>query len=143
MTDPTRRGRCLCGAVTYEYEGPVNWSCHCHCESCRRNTGAAFSSFFGVPSEACRFTGETPQVYESSPGVRRHFCGRCGTPIAYEADKFPGEIHFYAGSLEDPSAFAPQFHVHHAERVPWAELADDLPRHAHGAEGSLADGAKT
>ena len=129
------RGRCLCGSVTYEYSGPENWRGHCHCESCRRNTSSPFTTFFGVPNEAYRFTGEKPSVYESSPGVRRLFCGRCGSPMAYDSDRFPEEIHFYAATLEDSSSFEPAFHVHCAEQVPWIELADDLPKHARSSTG--------
>ena len=138
MSQKITRGRCLCGQVTFEYEGPENWSGHCHCESCRRNTSSPFTSFFGVPRTAYRFTGEAPAVYESSPGVRRHFCRRCGTPIAYDADDYPDEIHFYAASLEHPEDFVPQFHVHYAEHLPWVELSDALPRYARGTVDPLA-----
>lgn len=129
----TKRGRCLCGAVTFEYEGPENWRGHCHCESCRRNTASPMTTFMGVPRAAVRFGGETLAVYESSPGVRRSFCGRCGTPMAYETDKLPHEIHFYAANLEHPEDFKPAFHVHYAEHLPWLEVADDLPRYPHGS----------
>lgn len=135
MADATAeitRGRCLCGEVTYEFRGPENWRAHCHCESCRRNTSSPFTTFFGVPRDAFRFTGATPKVFHSSPGVRRLFCANCGSPMAYDADKFPGEIHLYAASLEDSAGFRPQAHVHWAEKVPWVELADDLPKHLHG-----------
>ncbi len=127
----TRRGHCLCGAVTFEYGGPENWRGHCHCESCRRNTASPFTTFLGVPRGAFRFTGAAPAVYRSSPGVRRLFCATCGTPMAYESDRYPDEIHLYAASLEDSRDFAPQFHVHWAERVPWISLDDALPRHEH------------
>lgn len=128
-----KRGRCLCGQVTFEYTGPENWRGHCHCESCRRNCAAPFTTFMGVPKAAYRFTGRAPSVYHSSPGVRRYFCANCGTPMAYETDRLPHETHFYAASLEDSAGFVPQFHVHWAERVPWVTLADDgLPRHEHG-----------
>ena len=99
-----RKGRCLCGAVSYEYQGPENWVGHCHCESCRRNTSSPYTTFVGVPRTAFRFTGIEPAVYNSSPGVRRLFCRRCGAPVAYDADKFPDEIHFYLASLEDASS---------------------------------------
>ncbi|MCP5368543.1 MAG: GFA family protein [Hyphomicrobiales bacterium] len=131
MTDDARRGRCLCGAVTYECTGPDNWRAHCHCESCRRNTSSPVTTFFGVPRENFRFTGAAPAVYESSPGVRRLFCARCGTPMAYEADRVADEIHLYAASLENPEDFEPEFHVHVAEKLPWIDLADDLPRYPH------------
>ena len=123
-----RTGRCLCGAVSWAYAGPENWRGHCHCASCRRNTASPITTFMGVPRAAFRFTGAEPATYHSSPGVRRRFCPRCGTPVAYEADRYPHEIHLYAAALDDAADFAPQFHVHHAERLPWLLLADDLPR---------------
>jgi len=130
-----RKGRCLCGAVTYEYEGPENWVGHCHCESCRRNTSSAFTTFMGVPNAAYRFTGVKPSVYQSSPGVRRLFCPKCGAPVAYDADKHADEIHFYLASLEDASGLEPTFHVFAGEKVPWVKLGDDLPKYVTGTSG--------
>jgi hypothetical protein len=132
-----RRGRCLCGAVRYEYQGPENWVGHCHCESCRRNTSSPFTTFMGVPRTAFRFTGVEPAVYHSSPGVRRLHCPDCGAPVAYDADRHPDEIHFYLAALEDASGLTPQFHVFVAEKVPWIDLGDDLPKYAGGTGGPL------
>ena len=128
----TKGGRCLCGDVTYEYSGPENWRAYCHCESCRRNTSSPVTAFFGVPKTACRFTGKEPSVYDSSPGVRRLFCGRCGSPMAYESDRFPDEIHLYAASLDRPEDYVPQGHVYCAEQLPWFDVRDSLPRHPAG-----------
>lgn len=123
------KGRCLCGKVSFDYQGPELWCGHCHCESCRRNCSAPFTTFVGVAEHAARFTGAAPAIYASSPGVERFFCGKCGTPVAYRSVRFPGEIHFYAASFDDPTAMTPQFHVYWAERLPWIEIADGLPRH--------------
>jgi hypothetical protein len=127
----TTRGRCLCGEVAYEFDGAENWRAYCHCESCRRNTSSPVTAFFGVPRSAFRFTGSAPAVYASSPGVRRLFCGRCGSPMAYETDRRPDEIDLYAVSLEDPERYRPEAHVHVAERLSWFDVRDDLPRHPH------------
>jgi hypothetical protein len=128
-----KKGHCLCGQVTYEYRGPEIWSGHCHCESCRRATSSPFTTFVGVPRQACRFMGSEPSVYHSSSGVRRLFCSNCGTPIAYESDRWPDETHFYAASLDDPRDLAPQFHVHVSEKLPWIKLDDGLPQYPHNA----------
>src|SRR3546814_7486756 len=101
----TTRGRCLCGEVTYEFDGAENWRAYCHCESCRRNTSSPVTAFFGVSRSAFRFTGKAPAVYASSPGVRRLFCGRCGSPMAYETDRRPQEIDLYALNLEHPEDY--------------------------------------
>ena len=126
---PTNKGHCLCGQVSFEYSGPMTWRAHCHCESCRRNTSSPITTWFGVPKAAFAFTGDAPKTYRSSPGARRMFCGTCGTPMAYEHDRYPGEIHLYAASLEDPQDFAPDRHVHFAERLRWLHVDDDLPKH--------------
>jgi hypothetical protein len=127
------RGRCLCGEISFEYSGPENWRGHCHCESCRRNTSSPFTTWFGVAKQSFRFTGKEPKLYRSSPGARRLFCSNCGTPMAFEHNKCPDEIHLYAASLEKPENFSPEFHTHCSEQLPWVELADILPRYDHGA----------
>jgi N-acetylglutamate synthase-like GNAT family acetyltransferase len=122
-------GHCLCGKVRYAFSGAPNWQGHCHCESCRRATGSGMASFLGVSDGAWRWTGGTPACFASSPGVRRHFCPHCGTPMAYASDRWPGEIHFHAGTLDDPAAFQPTAHDMAHERLPWVMLNDGLPRH--------------
>lgn len=126
------RGHCLCGDVTYEFEGDANWRGYCHCESCRRSTSSPVTAFFGVNRSVFRFTGSPPAVYPSSPGVRRLFCRRCGSPMAYETDRRPDEIDLHAATLDDPETYRPEAHVHVAERLSWFDLHDTLPRHPHG-----------
>ncbi|QYX55803.1 GFA family protein [Roseovarius sp. SCSIO 43702] len=121
-------GHCLCGSVTYSFEGQPGWTGYCHCESCRRNCSAPVTAFLTVAASGFRWTGATPERYASSKGVRRSFCAACGTPMAFEADHYPGEVHLYMASLSDPAAFHPAEHVHHEERLPWFDVADDLPR---------------
>ncbi|MEM7268665.1 MAG: GFA family protein [Pseudomonadota bacterium] len=123
-----KKGHCLCRAVRFEYTGPENWRAQCHCESCRRQTASAYTTFMGVPNGAWKWTGVEPATYVSSEGVRRRFCPTCGAPVAFEADRFPDEIHFYAALLEDSGDFEPQFHVHWEERLPWAPAHDELEK---------------
>lgn len=120
-------GHCLCGAVSFVCEGAPNWQGHCHCESCRRNCSAPFTSFFGISHGKWRWSGIVPALYVSSPGTKRHFCPLCGTPMAYENIRWPDENHFYAASLSDPTVFNPTHHSHWQERLPWLHLNDGLP----------------
>lgn len=123
-----KTGRCLCGAITFAYDGAENWMGHCHCETCRRNTSSPFTSFLGVPNGHWRWTGETPKTYKSSSGVIRSFCGTCGTPMAYQADWCDHEIHFYAAALDDQAHYKPTAHFHSDEQVAWITLGDTLKR---------------
>ncbi|MEM9371394.1 MAG: GFA family protein [Pseudomonadota bacterium] len=123
-------GHCFCGGVTFAFTGAPRWQAHCHCESCRRATAAPMTSFLGVKDGHWRWTGDTPRLFESSSGVRRYFCGRCGSQMAYEADRFPGEIHFYAATLDRPDDYVPTFHVFAGEGVSWLKIDDDLRRYS-------------
>lgn len=122
------RGRCLCGAVRFELSGPPNWVGHCHCDSCRRATGAPVATFIGHPDGHWRWTGQAPARYLSSPGVTREFCPVCGSAVTYRSAQIPGETHFYAALLEDPSAVTPTVHWHYDEHLPWPHITDDLDK---------------
>jgi len=126
-------GHCLCRAVEFSVSGAPSEIVHCHCESCRRATSSPMTTFLIVQKSGFQYTRGAPRVYESSAGVRRSFCGACGSPLAYETDRRPDDIDLYVCSLDDPSAFAPEAHVHVAEQLPWFEILDQLPRHELGS----------
>lgn len=127
MTPPIT-GHCLCGAIRYRADAAPLWQAHCHCESCRRATASGFTSFFGIADGHWEWIGQTPRRFVSSPGVERFFCPTCGSQMAYCAEGFPGEMQFYAATLDEPQAYEPEVHVHWSEHVPWIILADGLPR---------------
>ncbi len=126
--DDTHPGGCLCGALRFEARGKPLWVAHCHCRSCRRNTGSAFATFVGYKREQFRVIEGALQSYASSPGVARSFCGTCGTPLTYGSERWPDEVHVYVSTLDRPEAFEPEAHVHVGERLPWLHLDDGLPR---------------
>ena len=123
-------GHCLCGRVRYRASGQPKFRLYCHCESCRRATGAPVTAYAGYLNENFRFEGEAPSRYQSSPHVTRTFCPHCGTPLTYENAEWPGEIHLLVGSVEDPAAahLAPERHVFENERISWVQFGDGLPR---------------
>jgi hypothetical protein len=127
--EPVTTGHCLCKRVRYRATGQPNWRCYCHCESCRRATGAPVTAFASYPVASFAFEG-APARYFSSPGVTRTFCGHCGTPLTYETEDLPGEIHLLVGSAEQPAAahLAPQYHVFEKERISWVDIGDRLPK---------------
>jgi hypothetical protein len=114
-------GHCLCGAVRFGYDpAGLRWTGFCHCESCRRATAAPVTAILAVRDSAWRWMGEAPKLFRSSEGVRRYFCGTCGTPIAYASAHQPGETRFYAATLDDPADFLPETVLHGDEALPWA-----------------------
>lgn len=123
------KGQCLCGAVKFEAEGKPMWVAHCHCHSCRRNTGCAVTTFVGLKQEQFRYVEGSPKSFTSSPGVSRSFCSDCGTPLAYEGEHCPDEIHIYVSTFDHPEVFAPTVHVFTAEQIPWLHMDDGLKRY--------------
>jgi hypothetical protein len=136
----TTTGRCLCGAIRYAFCGPPEWVVHCHCDSCRRQVSSPIATFVGVLRKNFRFTAGSPKSYVSSPGVARSFCPDCGSPIAYEAERLPDEIHLFHGTLDEPGRLAPTAHVFGEEQVSWFEVDDELPRYAQGRRGKTPIG---
>ncbi len=126
-------GGCLCGAVRYETNGTPKWVAHCHCESCRSNTGCPVTTFVGWQRDNFRYTSGTPQRYVSSPGVYRSFCATCGTPLTYGADRCADEVHVYVATYDRPQDFPATAHVHYAERIPWFDTKDSHNRYRTGS----------
>ncbi len=123
MTD----GRCLCGAVTFDVTGEPLWVAHCHCESCRRQTGSMPATYVGYRAHQVSYPGAPPREFESSPGIFRGFCGTCGSAIHYRPSA-QHEIHHYIGVYDDPARYRAARHVFYEEHVEGYELADNLAR---------------
>jgi hypothetical protein len=129
MTDTSERheGGCLCGAVRYTLRGAPDWSAHCHCRSCRKATGAAFTTWAGVKEENFELIRGQLTVCNTSPGVERGFCGRCGTSLTYVSERWPGQVSVLAPTFDEPDTVTPTVHVYVEHQLPWVKLADGLP----------------
>lgn len=129
MSDGEHLVSCLCGAIGLSAAGAPLWVGLCHCRSCRRATGGVLMAAAGFPRQAVSIERGQMSYYTSSPGVRRGFCGTCGTSLSYENARWPGDIHLMIGAFERPDALQPQFHIFAEDRLPWLKLADGLPQY--------------
>lgn len=132
MTDTSEvhQGGCLCGAVRYTLRGAPSWSAHCHCRSCQKATGAAFTTWVGLKKENFEVTKGQLAVCNTSPGVERGFCARCGTSLTYVAEEgWPGQVSVLAPTLDNPGIASPTAHVYVEHQLPWVKLDDGLPKH--------------
>ena len=137
MAEVWQAGGCLCGAVRYILSAPPKWTALCHCESCRRAASAPVVAWMGFAPEQVVWTGDRSH-YNSSDIATRSFCPTCGSQMSFESSQWPGEIHLYGVSLDDPEAFVPELHCHTAEHLGWLHLADDLPRYPRSADGDAS-----
>ncbi|KAL4924854.1 GFA family protein [Aspergillus undulatus] len=89
MATKTLTGACLCGKITYAIDLPSSEPnpkvTVCHCISCKRYTGSAFSTNIMVPVSALKYTSSTqPTVFmdnsaDSGKPLPRAICANCAT----------------------------------------------------------------
>ncbi len=99
-------GGCLCGAVRYRARGAPRLVDLCYCRWCARAVGASVTGWARYATGDFAFTAGEPVRYESSPGVARTFCGRCGSSLTYH-DPGGELVDVASATLDDPLAFPP------------------------------------
>ena len=134
----TLTGGCMCGAVRYETAGEALNVINCHCRSCRKHTGAPGATLAVYKASQVEFSGEDRKIYDSSPGVGRGFCARCGTPLSWETGLGAlGRVTaLHISGFDTPDALKPRAHSFYTEKISWFDFADQLPRY----EGFVKDG---
>ena len=123
-------GRCFCGAVQYRVIGQPDDAFFCHCESCRRSSGAPVVAWGRVHQNRFEVTQGELSKFASSPEVTRSRCARCGTEVLYQHEDCSPDLDFPLATLRTPGDVAPRYHVRAAEKLPWIEINDALPQHA-------------
>ena len=122
------KGGCHCGAVRYSVEGEVKHSGVCHCETCRRTTGALSTAWVAFASSELSVEGE-PASYFSSEGIERQFCAKCGTSLFYFNEAMmPGVVDVLTVTLDDPQSCPPDAHVNMADAIGWEADLENLPK---------------
>lgn len=129
----TQTGHCLCGAVRYEISGAPAMTGICHCRNCQRQAGSAFSTLAAVARTEFSLTAGEPKRYldedtDSGNPVERFFCGNCGSPIYSAIGAQPDMLFLKTGTLDDTSAFTPQFHAWCVSKQDWVTLEDGIPQ---------------
>lgn len=122
-------GGCHCGAVRYQADGEMLHHAICHCEDCRRASGAPMVGWIAFKSDAVTVTKGEPSVRSSAEHARRHFCGDCGTGLFYLNEQvLPGITDIQSATLDDPEAMPPGAHIQYAEHLGWTDTMDQLPK---------------
>ncbi len=99
------KGRCMCGAVSFDAT-PAEAAYHaCHCEMCRRWTGSAFLGIT-VKGDRLKFEGaEHIRTIQSSEWAERAWCGKCGTGLYYHVTAegpYSDSYEMSLGTFDDP-----------------------------------------
>ncbi|MCY7313581.1 MAG: GFA family protein [Pseudoxanthomonas sp.] len=121
-------GRCLCGLVQYRVDGTPQVILNCHCDFCRRMSGAPLSTYVVVLDKELAVTqgAEELRSHSATSNATRHFCATCSTPLFNRNVLYPGLAMLYLGSLDDGAALAPALDIHRESRLPWIDSVSEL-----------------
>ena len=132
MTDETRlEGGCACGEVRYRLTSrPMIVHC-CHCLDCQRQTGGAFVINALIETNRIeRLAGDPEPVAMHTDSGGQHDIYRCPTcRVAVWSDyvRRPGLRFVRVGTLDTPSALAPDVHIFTRSKQPWVGLPPEVP----------------
>ncbi len=120
------KGRCMCGEITYEIHNGIGAITHCHCTTCRKAHGSAFSSVAAVQIDDFKFTSGEHLIkcYPSSPDKVRCFCSNCGSHI-YAHRKGQKHYIFRLGTLDDNPKTLATHHIWVDLKAPWYDIEND------------------
>ena len=122
------QGGCQCGAVRYEVSGEPQHVALCHCNDCRKSSGAPMVAWAAFADTQFKLVKGEPVTFNSSGSAMRSFCPKCGSGLYYRNAEFlPGIVDIQSATLDDPDALPPSAHIQVAERLGWMETAHSLP----------------
>lgn len=125
-----RTGRCYCGAIRYRAGGDPILQAQCHCRECQYVTGGSPNVFMALPAADFHYTQGQPKTFRRADlenPVTREFCGECGTHLLTRTPALPQAVILKVGTLDDPSAFAPQLALFTVDKQPFHQLPEGLP----------------
>lgn len=126
-----RRGSCLCGAVVYEVDGPLDRNDACHCTQCRKWSGHYFAGA-DVDRPALKITqGEEKLGWYHTPKARRGFCSVCGSSLFF--DPLDRQKHNWIGislgTIDGATEAKLKMHIFVADKGDYYSIADGLLQH--------------
>lgn len=124
------QGGCLCGAILYQVDGPALQTSYCHCEDCRKASGAPAVAWTFFKTGSLRWIKGQPKIIGFA-GRERSFCGECGSPLMFFDPSLPDYFEMNTCTFMDPQAYAPTDQCWVEDRIPWASQVHQLPEYEH------------
>jgi len=133
------QGRCLCGAIRYQYGGTAKALTVCHCGMCRRWHGS-FGAYVGGKPGDYRLEGtEHLRWHRSSADAERGFCAHCGSKLFWRLTD-GAAMDVAAGSVEQPTGLATTAHIWVRDKGDYYDTPDDAPRFVESSAGAPQSG---
>ena len=122
-------GKCLCGSVTYTSYAEPTLILNCHCEDCRRSTGAVYGTNVFVPEDQVQIYGEVSffsHTAKSGNIMTKRFCKKCGTLLFGNSSGRENILSIRAGTIDQTDMIKPVMNVFVSSQVSSTPLDPDL-----------------
>ena len=127
-------GGCACGAVRYRLAAAPMFVHCCHCLDCQRQTGSAFVLNALIETDRIAILAGDPKpvrVPTDSGLPHRIFrCPACGTAVWSQYNGQSPLSFVRVGTLDDPTALAPDVHIYTRSKQLWLTLPEAVPAFA-------------
>lgn len=110
---------------------------YCHCDSCRRASGAPLAAYAAFHEAEVAVHGPDLPVAAPDPGVARSFCPGCGGQLLARYEYLPGQVYVALGLIDQAADLPPTMHAHAGNQLPWLHLADNSTRHEGPSRDAL------
>lgn len=125
-----RRGRCLCGAVSFRLTAEPLVTRVCWCRDCQHLAANGAVNML-VSTESLLITGalsEHIKIADSGNEITRQFCSKCGSHLFAKSTARPQLRIVRAGNLDDPSSIRPIMNIWVSSAPAWACLDTRLEK---------------
>lgn len=124
-------GKCLCGRVSYKSHAKPTLILNCHCEDCRRSTGAVYGTNVMVAEDKVEIHGEVSTFnHKAKSGniMTKRFCPHCGTLMFGNSSGRTNVVSIRAGTVDQTDIIKPVMNVFVDSKVSSTPMHDDLPQ---------------
>jgi hypothetical protein len=127
-------GSCFCNTVQFKVSGAPKSVVNCHCNICRKQSGAAFSTYVAVPEADFEIISGADFVssFQMEEGAHKQFCRKCGSPIYNKNSRYPGLNIIYLGVISDLSNIVPLANIYCESQLPWISSIAEIRSFAQG-----------
>ncbi len=129
------QGGCVCGNLRFVLtDEPLFVQC-CHCPRCRKLSGSVYGAHAIIESSKIQLLKGRPQPVRipsnDHAGEKICCCPVCKTLLWVHLLEFGDAVSYVnLGTLDEPQAFPPAFHLHIKAKLPWVDLPQEI---AHSA----------
>ena len=131
-------GKCFCGKVSYKSHAEPVLVLNCHCEDCRRSTGAIYGANVMVSEDQLEIHGEVSifsHTAKSGNTMTKRVCKTCGTLMFGNSSGRTNVVSIRGGTVDQTDMINPVMNVFVDSKISSTPMNNDLPQVSEMPQG--------